>query len=309
MTRWMRLLLAGLWIMIVTAGCQPADEYQGRILLRGSHRISPENPVPGHLVVVDGEVEIPAGSRVAGSLIVLGGELDLAGEVEADLTIFRGVVHFRESARINGDLNAGGGHLLDWESADIRGEVTENTGFEIPVDLLTANRSGRERLIRWLGFSLLLGGLAFLGAGFASRGFQRAGTAVVDYPLVSGSLGTLVFLVGPVLIVQMVFTAVLIPAAAAGVLLGAFTLIFGLIGIGLQAGGWLFQKIGWPVSIRIRAAAGTFLLIFSLQILNLLPVLGGLAALGISAAGLGGVLLTRFGTRTFVPERENLPAG
>ena len=308
MPRWMRLLLPVLLILFFSAGCQPADAYQGRMILSDHHRIPPGSPVPGHLVVVDGSVEIPAGSRVAGSLVVLGGEINLAGEVEGDLTIVRGTVQFWESARISGDLNAGGGHLLDWENAEIEGEVTENIGIEIPVDVLAANRSSGEKLIRGLVTSLVLGGLAFLGMGFAPRGVKRTGAAAVDYPLVSGSLGILVYLVGPVLLVQMIFTAVLIPAAVVGVFLGALTVMYGLIGLGQQAGVWLSERIGWSVSDRIQVGIGTLLVSFSLQLLNLIPILGGLTALGVSAVGLGGVLLTRFGTRTFVPERQDLPA-
>jgi len=301
-----KVLLLLMLLAALVSACQPADAYQGRVILSGEHRIPPDSPVPGHLVVVDGVVNLPAGSRVAGSLIVLGGEIDLAGRLKGDLTIFRGTVQFRRSASIGGDLNAGGGHLLDWEQAEVEGEVTENVGFDIPVEVLAANRSTGEKLLRGLSFSLVLAGAAFLGLHFAPRAFWRAGKTVVSYPVVSSSLGLLVYLVGPILIVQMIFTAVLIPAAAVGVFLGLLTVGCGLIGLGLQSGSWISGKVGLSMTLPVQGAAGSFLVSFGLQLLNWIPVLGGLLALGISAAGLGGVLLTRFGTRTFVPEREQL---
>jgi hypothetical protein len=306
MTRSKIKLLVFLLLAALVSGCQPADAYQGRVILSGEHRIPPDSPVPGHLVVVDGVVDLPAGSRVAGSLLVLGGEIDLAGAVEGDLTIFRGTVRFHRSAFIRGDLNAGGGHLLDWEQAEVSGEVTENIGFEIPVEMLGANRSPGEKLRRAVISSLILAGAAFLGLRFVPRVFWRAGTAAVSYPVVSGSLGLLVYLVGPILVVQMIFTAVLIPAAAVGVFLGLLTVGWGLIALGLKAGSRISGKAGMSASLPVQAAAGSFLVSFVLQLLNWIPVLGGLLALGVSAAGLGGVLLTRFGTRTFVPEREQL---
>lgn len=300
-------LLLSLFLALFLTGCQPADSYQGRLILSGDHRIDGNHPVPGHLVIVDGRVDLAPEGRVAGSVVVLGGELRLGGEVEGDLTVLKGRVYFSDQARIHGNLNAGGGHLLGWEEAEIEGEVTENIGLDLPVEVLAPNRSFWDRAGRGFWYALLMAGMALLGGWITPRGVERVGQAVIQHTLVCGSLGGLVLLVGPVLIVQMMFTVVLIPAAAVAVLLGAITLSYGLSGAGWEIGRRVFALLGWEPQPALAAGLGGFLVSLIINLLNFIPFIGGLLALGAAAVVLGGVLLTRYGTRVFIPKRRALP--
>ncbi|MDZ7844666.1 MAG: polymer-forming cytoskeletal protein [Anaerolineales bacterium] len=294
------------WLLAVMllSACQPADSYQGRVILSGSHQLGEDEVVPGDLVVVDGEVVLEQGSRVEGSLLVLGGSVSLDGVIEGDITILRGKLQFREQARVKGNLNAGGGHLLGWQEAAVGGEITENIGWELPGELMMEpNLNLGEQMIRRIVFSLTTSVLVFLWARFLPGPVQRVGDAAVDHPLVCGALGVLVFIVGPVLVVQMVFTVVLIPVAGLTLILGALTALYGLAGLGIKLGSWFQEQSGLTMARAAQAAWGSFLISLLIQGLNFVPLLGGMTAILITAVILGAVLLTRFGTRVFIPDQ------
>lgn len=48
-------------IFVLLSACQPADFYQGRVNLNGSHQPGKDEVVPGALVVVDGEAALDQG--------------------------------------------------------------------------------------------------------------------------------------------------------------------------------------------------------------------------------------------------------
>lgn len=290
-------------LCVLLSGCQPADSYQGRVILGGEHRLGGDAVVPGELVVIDGRVELAAGSRVAGSLVVLGGEVRADGLIEGDVTVVRGDMNFGPRVQIQGDLNAGGGHLEGWQQAQIDGEITESIGVELPVNLLSADQSPWKVARRRLLFSLTTGLLVFLTSLIMPRGSDRIGSTVVSHPAVCGALGLLVFLVGPVLIVQMAFTVVLIPIALISLLLAVGVGVMGLSGMARYLGSWLLASISLFSSQQAALATAALLLSLTIHGLNYLPVLGGLAAILVTAVAVGAVLLTRFGTRRFVPDR------
>ena len=290
-------------LCVLLSGCRPADSYQGRVILGGEHSLDEDSSVPGELVIFDGRVALSAGSRVEGALVVLGGEVMVDGLIEGDVTVIRGDVEFGPRGHIQGDLNAGGGHLEGWQQARIEGEVTETIGLELPVDVLAVNQRPGDVARRRLLYSLVTALLLFIASHFMPRGSERIGAAVVGHPVVCGALGLLVFLVAPVLIVQMAFTVVLIPIAFVSLLVGVGVGVLGLSGMAHHLGDWLLASSRLFSSQQAALAAASGLLSVAIHSLNYLPVLGGLAAILLTAAAVGAVLLTRFGTRRFVPDQ------
>jgi len=294
------LLVISLFLL---SGCQPADSYQGRVILGGEHQLGKDAAVPGELVVIDGRVVLSAGSRVEGSLVVLGGDVLADGLIEGDVTVIRGDLEFGPRVHIRGDLNAGGGHLEGWQQARIEGEVTESIGLELPVDVLAPNQGPWDVARRRLLYSLVTAFLVFITARFMPRGSDRIGAAVVSHPAVCGALGLLVFLVGPILIVQMAFTVVLIPIAFVSLLLGVGVGLLGFSGMARILGDWLRKKSDILSNKQAALAAAAAFLSLAIHGLNYFPLLGGLAAILMTALAVGAVFLTGFGTRKFVPDR------
>ena len=126
------------------------------------------------------------------------------------------------------------------------------------------------------------------------------------YKRQGGSIGLLTLLVTVVLAVILSITIILIPVALIGVLILAFAIAFGWIAIGLEVGqrAALALHQEWP--LPLSAALGTFVLNFMANGIGFIPCVGWLVPFLIGLLGLGGVLLSRFGTQAYPPS-EILP--
>lgn len=159
------------------------------------------------------------------------------------------------------------------------------------------------------GQAFLMALLAALVVAFIPVPTQRVGQAVSTQPMIAGGLGCLTALVIPVafiFLVLLTFTVILAPLTISlmglGAILLAVALIFGEMAIGLEVGQRLVRSFRseWP--LPLSAAMGTFLLVLVVQAIGtLLWCFGWWAPILLATAAVGGVLMTRFGTRAALP--------
>jgi hypothetical protein len=104
---------------------------------------------------------------------------------------------------------------------------------------------------------------------------------------------------------MMAFTILLIPVTVLGLIVGGALIAYGLIACGFILGRILTR---WrpDLSPSLAAFSGTFLFMASMEIVTIVPVVGGLLPLLLAVAGLGAVLLTRLGRQRFVPATERV---
>jgi hypothetical protein len=162
-----------------------------------------------------------------------------------------------------------------------------------------------ERRLRWdLTETVLLTLLAMLVGRSAPRITGNISASLGDYPLVSGAMGILVLVVGLALVVQMIFTLLLIPLSILGVFLFLLAIGVGWIGFGTLVGEWLVNrlKMEWPD--WLASGLGTLLFMLGLNLLEWLPGPGSVVSFFTAIIGLGAVFLTRFGLRRFVSASE-----
>lgn len=114
--------------------------------------------------------------------------------------------------------------------------------------------------------------------------------------MITLTVGALVAVTAISVLVFMAFTLVLLPVTFLGLAIGVALVSCGVIGVGGLVGRLL------PVK---RAALGTAVgvggVVVGLRVLQLVPVVGDLLALGVLLAGLGAVLVTYLGLRPFTP--------
>jgi hypothetical protein len=152
----------------------------------------------------------------------------------------------------------------------------------------------------------LLGLAAAATVRFIPHALGRVSRAATRQALVSGSLGLLVAVVAPALIVMMAFTVILVPLALLSLLAAGFVVAYGWIALGTALGNRLASRLHRPAGPSLRAFLGTWLFLLLLGVVELIPVAGSLLSLLVAIIALGAVLLTRFGTRTFVPAINSL---
>ena len=274
----------------------------------GTLEVQAAAPREGLVVVLDGELLVARGASLRGTVVVLGGQARLDGRVEGDVIGLAGTVRLGSDAHVRGNL-AVAGAFERHPRARVDGTIT--LGPAVPETLSSALRDGPSSWPSVLMRAFWLALIGLLAARFAPRAVDRLGEAVRRHALTAGALGTLAFVVGGVLLVVMAFTVVLIPVSLVGLVAGLVALLAGWSAVGIALGTSLARRwrrvagsrSGWRE--RLALALGVFLVVLALGALERLPWVGGLLALGVTAVGLGAVLLTGFGTRRFVPDVDS----
>ncbi|MFQ5812765.1 MAG: polymer-forming cytoskeletal protein [Anaerolineae bacterium] len=319
-----KVLLACLLALLLAVSATPvfADGDGGRIIFGESFTLESGERMDGDLVVLGGSVVLERRSRVDGNVVVMGGSARVAGEVNGDVVTFGGDVVLRSTAVVDGDLVTIGGNVQREPGAVVRGNEVGGFEFEgLPRFWTFPTRLsfGRGRDL-WSSFifdvfkaifvALALAALGLLVVLFWPKQMSVVGQAILAAPLPSAGVGLLTGVVAVVLMVLLAITICLSPVAF---LLFVATLvagIFGWIAVGLLVGQRLLEafKVRGVTSL-MAVAAGTLLI----SLLRAIPCLGAIMAFVVGCAGLGAVVLTRFGTQTYplpkrVPPAPPVPA-
>ena len=292
------LLLAALSVLLT--GCGEEGVYAGKLLAGGDISIRSGQTETAAVLLLEGQIEIEEGGALTGDIYQFGGSTQIDGRVEGNISHFNGDLVIGPQAEIIGDVLLGGeGAEID-PGARISGEVTESAS-QLPDE---------ERLNAFSDVSpgwriaqvVLLTVLAAVISKSMPAPLRRVAAALSDYLVPSMAMGLLVFIVGLSLVVQMMFTVILIPVSILGLVLLAAAALFGWIGAAHLLGRWLGKVVKRPLGKTWQTALGMAVLMALQQVLAGLPVPGaGLVFILISVAGLGAVSLTRFGLQRFEP--------
>lgn len=320
-TNWIFLgILLALLVVPSPAYAQGGDGDQ--VVFGGSYRLENGETLGGNLVVFGGSVELENGSLVAGDIVVFGGSIDAAGEVHGNLIVVGGSASLDSTALIQGDLITPGSGLNRAEGAQILGQVITDVDiadgvfipriitprFDIPdvpplptIPEVTARFNPLWNAVWFLFRVLAFSALAVLLIMFLPTQAKRTAKAVVAQPILSGGLGILTVVVAVPLFIVLLITIILIPVSLLGFLLLAIGALFGWISLGMEVGQRLAGLFKSEWAPAVAAGVGTFVLTLVTFGIDSIPCVGWLAPFFVTALGLGGVLLTRFGTQDYPP--------
>ena len=284
------------------AACE--DAYSGTLILDGNHTYHSGETLSGELVIVNGAVSIEPGARLPRSIYMLGGDLTINGVIGRDLSLIGGKAVLGPLARIGGDVNLAGGSIERSPEAQIGGALREASDLSLDAESLFPQRSLENRLIWLLPQTLGMALLAYAVVRFFPRPVARVGKAAFEHPLVAGALGLLAGLVLPALLVLMAFTVILIPITIIGLITMGLILVYGWVGAGSIVGNWLKRQFRPNLRPTQAAFWGTLAFMLGVQTLSFIPLIGPTLSLVISLIAAGAVLITRFGTQTFVPAMD-----
>ncbi len=280
-------------------GCEGA--YSGILIVDGTHAYESGETLIGELAMVSGDVLIQEGARLTGSIYMMGGTLQLDGEIGGDLSLIGGEASLGPTARVLGGVNHAGGRLNQSPGSEVLGPVRDASDLSLDAQSLFPQRSLENQLVWILPQAFMVAFLAFIPARYFPRSLSRVGRVMIEHPLVSGALGLLSGIVIPALLVLMAFTVILLPVTLLGFLAMFLVLIYGWIAAGAVVGRWLTGRIKREMRPTVAAFWGTFIFMVVIQGLAILPFIGPALSLVFGVVAIGAVLLTRFGTQTFVP--------
>jgi predicted DNA repair protein MutK len=104
-------------------------------------------------------------------------------------------------------------------------------------------------------------------------------------------------------------TICLIPVSIIGIIILVVAVVFGWIALGLEVGKRLGIALNQKYQPVVMAGLGTLVLSLVVNGINFIPCVGWLAPFLVGAVGLGGVVLSRFGTQTYMISAAPVPTG
>ena len=285
-------------------GPNPGD---GRVIFGSNFTLESGDTFDGDLVVFGGNVTIEEKATLNGNLVVIGGTIDSSGQTKGDVVVVGGQVKLEKSAVVAGNLVTIGGQVERAEGATVKGEVINNVApdIQVPNGQIPPVVPGAPGLpdvprpnfninfnpfaeVFWIFFwAVIISAFAMLLALFWQPQLERAGSLVVSQPLMTGAIGLLALFLGVIL-----FITILPP------LIVAFAWLFGIVAMGSEVGARFTKGINQVWSPVLTVGFGTFLLMLVAGAIGLVPCLGGLVQLLLGLLGIGGAVLTWFGSRT-----------
>jgi hypothetical protein len=318
------VLFVTLMILVIPGTAMAKELRDDRVVAGGTFTLESGEVINGSLIVFGGTAAMQEESIVEGDVVVLGGIVSVNGLVEGNLVGVGGVVNLDEMATVEGDLTTLAATLNRDPGAQVHGQVV--TGIDIPAlsvlprSIDTSTFTGFEPTFKpaaytfWRVFwfilrTLLWGALAALIVMFLPNPTQRASDAIVDQPIMAGGVGLLAIIVIPIILLLLAITCILSPVSLLGALAFVVAWVFGRIAIGLEIGNRIAKsfKREWP--LPLAAGVGTFALALVVDSVGtFIFCVGWLIPTIVGLFGLGGVILTRFGTRNYPSQEAMVPA-
>jgi len=301
-------------VFIPTQNVHASPLLDGRVVFGDNFTLESGETLTGDLVVIGGSAVVEEDATVQGDLVVVGGSLNLDGTVEGDSAIIGGSAVLGDSAVIKGDLVTVGGAVSQAPGARVEGEVVTNVpapDIRIP-DVPSPPRvtippqpnfsfdfNPVTRAMQVLFTAILLAALSMLATLFLGPQMERVSQAVTSQPVIAGSFGLLTMVLLPFVVVILAVTILLIPVSLLVVVAAAFAWLFGVIALGAEVGERFTKAINQSWAPALTTGFGTFLLMLVSGGIGMAPCVGWLAPFLVAMLGLGGVVLTIFGTQPY----------
>ncbi len=298
----------------LTASATPIElpSLEEKVIFGGTFTLESGESIDGDLVIFGGVVSLEENSIVEGDVVLIGGTLTVKGEITKNLVAIGGVVNLSETAIVIGDLVAPASAFNKEVGAQIYGQViTETDALEITFPdfkfvnspVFSFGRSPAASILWLLIQSATVSVLAMVIVLIFPTQAKRTNRAVVSNPALSGGLGCLSMIVSVPVILILIILIITIPAALLVILVLLLTLFFGWLTVGLEVG----KRIGdafdreWSPVIQVGVGAFSMALIINGIQFAVWDCISSLIVIAILSIGLGAVLLTRFGSRDYVP--------
>lgn len=321
-------LLVIVILLFAVPGTAMAKELRDdQVVAGGTFTLYSGEVLDGSLIIFGGSALVESDAVVEGDVVVLGGLVTVDGQVEGNVVGIGGVVNLDSTAVVEGDLTTVAATLNRETGAEVNGQVITN--FEAPVmrfipgtlDIPTFREfqpvfrpiSNIWRVFWFILRTLLWGALAAVVVVILPKQTGETAETIAKQPLLSGGLGLVTLIVTPVILFILLITCIFSPVSLIGGLVFAVAWIFGIIAIGFEIGKRVGKAFNQAWALPVLAGIGTIGLAFIVDGIGLLfSPAGSLLRVLVGIFGLGAVLLTRFGTRSYPPESEpsadvNLP--
>ena len=246
---------------------------------------------------IGNDVIVSEGTTVKNATAI-GGQVTVDGTIQGDAVAIGGSVVLGSSALVAGDCISIGGVIVKGRGADVRGDLIEINSTQLTTavsTVLTEDWEGWSWVFAILSicifFMILV--IALITVTLMPKPFETIATAIRHHTFRAflwGLLATIIVVPLAVLLTVSVIGIVLIPLEIIVVVCGV---LMGFIALARLVGRGVFLRLRKREPGLLRA---TFWGLLLLWILGWLPYIGPIIKVLAVVVGLGGVIMTRFGT-------------
>ena len=249
------------------------------------------------IVKIGGDVVVPLGKEIEDAVAV-GGSVTVQGTV-SDAVAVGGSVYLKPTARVKGDAVSIGGEVVIEKGAVISGDIVEVS----PIQIMPFAKGFKEWGLKWgiagMIFARILVFIGFLALAVLLTAVFNKYIGVVSIQVEGQWLRT--FLWGVLGLILVAPIIILLAISILGIpLIPLFLIVFLAASIlGYIA---VAQLVGKKITVAFRKPNQPMILeviigMLLLGIVCLIPVIGFLVRSVVATLGLGGVILTKFGTK------------
>jgi hypothetical protein len=254
-----------------------------------------------NVVKIGSDVTIEEGTKVR-NVLTIGGQVTVDGVVENNIVAIGDSVVLTRTAVVGGDVFALGGIVVRGRGAEINGDVTEINTDDISAAIanaLSEEWEGWSWIFAIVSVSIFLGVLllTILTVFLIPKPVRLIASAVREKPFkvtIWGLAGLVLVIPLAVLLAISVVGIVLIPLEMAIVLCAV---LVGFIAVSQLVGRKLFTILKRQDQSMMRETIWGLIILW---LIGWIPYVGWMVKVCAIVIGLGGVLLTRFGTNQHI---------
>ncbi len=308
---WIKLSIILIATVILT-GCAstPANSgekeiwttFPSQFIVGDTYILKSHEKIDGNIVGIGTTLIIKDNALVMGDVSLIGSNLEVDGRIAGDLNIMAGSALINDPAIITGDINQFFQTIEIKPKALVTGEI--NT-YSFPAAASGQAGTRVTQLIEWLkpGKIAALFGARILGLVlFSLIGIYLFKTPTIKVTEAVGSnlpaawgAGLLSIIAVPIVAIILIISICLSPLGILLLLASIIASIWGWVALSSIFGKNLVKWLKLDWAVEPSTVFGALLLGIASSLLSFIPCVGFLILLFLTATGIGGVLLSRFG--------------
>ena len=279
------------------------NSYPSQFLSGDVYILNSGEQILGNISGIGTTLVIEEGASVEGDISLLASNLEVNGYVDGDINLFAGTSIFNDSAVVTGSVNQIFNQLDTNPQASIGGEV--NT-YVFPSSGESNLGKGLENIMEWfkpkfwfglqVGRVMILMLLSVLAIFLFKKPTLRVEQAIRKNRAISWGAGIITIFFVPLISLVLIVTICLSPIGIIFALALMIGSLWGWTALSNIMGERLCHWLKFDCRDEASSALGALSIGILISLISLIPCIGLVINLNISAIGLGGVLISRFGT-------------
>jgi len=308
---WIKLA-ALLIAAVILTGCintpaQPQEPeiwttFPSQFIVGDTYILKSHEKIDGNIVGIGTTLILEENALVMGNISLIGSNLEVDGRIAGDLNVIAGSAIIKDTAIITGNINQFFQTLNIMPKALVTGEI--NT-YTFPSAVSGQVGTWIAQLIEWLRpgniaafhgvrvFGLVL--LSLIGIYLFKTPITRVASVLGSNLPAAWGAGLLTIITVPIVAIILIISICLSPIGILLILAYLFCILWGWVALSSYFGTSLINWLKMDWAVEPATILGTLVLGIITSLLSFVPCIGFLLILMVTATGIGGVLLGRFG--------------